>query len=340
MNNANIPNKELVAVLIKIADKDSRKGVQSRAKIVLLAIQGIPVRDIACQVHCCVKTVYKWIKTWNKDGIGSLVTWRHPQSLKKAVKRRMMLEHLIQYTPENLRLEFTSWSLKTIQLFIKDYLNLNISTTTLYRDLRLLRAGYRKTKDTFRWKPVDYDLKRAQLTILRRYCPSTTRIVFIDEKGPVHALRYEGHQWSLFRTSRDVRQKSHGKVAFLGGYDPKTKTLEMFPLDDLKSTSFCQTLALIRMVFLTPDFNRLLLVLDNAPWHKSRQTLNYLANDRNIDYFFLPTYSPELNPIERCFGSYTRECLNNGTFISKDDVIERTTSYCHYFNTLRQEVHA
>ena len=239
-----------------------------------------------------------------------------------------------------MQLEFTSWSLRTIRSFLRDPLICDISVTTLWRDLRLINARYRTTQKKLLVKPVDYALKKAYLTILQRFSPPTTRVVYLDEKGPVHAVRYSGSCWSIWPITFDVRQVSQGRVPFLGGYDPRDYQLEMFPMEDLTSYSFRQALGLIKATFLTKRYNRLLLVMDNAPWHKAKATLDYLATDPQLDYFFLPAYSPELNPIERCFGSYQRECLNNGSFTSRDELIERTYSYCHYFNTLRREIYA
>lgn len=41
-----------------------------------------------------------------------------------------------------------------------------------------------------------------------------------------------------------------------------------------------------------------MLVLDNASWHKSRKAIQY-AESLGIILYFLPPYSPELNPIEQ-----------------------------------------
>jgi transposase len=45
-------------------------------------------------------------------------------------------------------------------------------------------------------------------------------------------------------------------------------------------------------------FGKALIVLDNAPWHKSKKIREY-ANKIGIILDFLPPYSPELNPIEQ-----------------------------------------
>lgn len=42
------------------------------------------------------------------------------------------------------------------------------------------------------------------------------------------------------------------------------------------------------------------LIMDNAPFHKSRQVINALINNR-IPYKFTVPYSPELNPVEEFF---------------------------------------
>ena len=44
-----------------------------------------------------------------------------------------------------------------------------------------------------------------------------------------------------------------------------------------------------------------LLILDNAPWHQSKATIEYLNNER-IRHLFLPQYSPDLAPVELFFG--------------------------------------
>ena len=127
---------------------------------------------------------------------------------------------------------------------------------------------------------------------------------------------------------------------FLGGYDPKVKKLSMIPMEGNASTYFCDAFDLIRLEFLTTDYTKVLIVLDNARIHTSRETLKYLNEDKRIEYFFLPAYSPELNPIEICFRNYSKEILENGSFTSEKDIIEETNIYCDYYQTLRTEIYA
>lgn len=62
---------------------------------------------------------------------------------------------------------------------------------------------------------------------------------------------------------------------------------------------------------------KIIMVMDKAGWHRSRD----LSIPENIVLWFLPPYSPELNPVENLW-KYIREQkgFNNQTFQSLDDV--------------------
>lgn len=46
----------------------------------------------------------------------------------------------------------------------------------------------------------------------------------------------------------------------------------------------------------------LVIILDNSSIHKSKKILQYLKRFPMIHLYFLPTYSPEYNPVERVWG--------------------------------------
>lgn len=52
--------------------------------------------------------------------------------------------------------------------------------------------------------------------------------------------------------------------------------------------------------------HRLVLVLDNAPSHISKE----IAPPQNVELLALPAYSPELNPVERWFQEFRRALAN------------------------------
>ena len=54
----------------------------------------------------------------------------------------------------------------------------------------------------------------------------------------------------------------------------------------------------------------IVLILDNARYHYSKEVKTYLV-DSKIRFVFLPSYSPNLNPIERLWKYFKKVVLYN-----------------------------
>ncbi len=63
----------------------------------------------------------------------------------------------------------------------------------------------------------------------------------------------------------------------------------------------------------------ILLVMDNAVWHKSRT----LEKPANISFEFIPPYTPEINPIEQVWAEIRKRGFKNKAFKTLDDVVNR-----------------
>jgi putative transposase len=63
----------------------------------------------------------------------------------------------------------------------------------------------------------------------------------------------------------------------------------------------------------------ILLVTDGAPWHRSLR----LAVPDNIELFFLPPATPEMNPIEQIWKEIRKRGFRNEIFPSLEHVISR-----------------
>ncbi len=70
-----------------------------------------------------------------------------------------------------------------------------------------------------------------------------------------------------------------------------------------------------------PD-DYIVLVMDNAIWHKSRS----LVIPNNIGCAFIPPYTPEMNPIEQVWAEIRKRGFKNRTFKTLDDVIDKLQS--------------
>lgn len=76
---------------------------------------------------------------------------------------------------------------------------------------------------------------------------------------------------------------------------------------------------------------KIALIMDGASWHKSTD----LEVPGNIKIFFLPPYSPELNPVERLWLYIKKNILSNKIYKTIDDL---ESALCEFINRLSREV--
>jgi transposase len=75
---------------------------------------------------------------------------------------------------------------------------------------------------------------------------------------------------------------------------------------------------------------RVILIMDQAGWHKSK----HLIAPDNIELWFLPPYSPELNPIERLWKRLKQIMLHNRIYHS---LTQLENAIIKFFNELTIE---
>lgn len=66
----------------------------------------------------------------------------------------------------------------------------------------------------------------------------------------------------------------------------------------------------------------ILLCCDGAAWHKT----GALVVPENIQLFFIPPYTPEMNPIEQIWTELRKSGFHNEVFATLDKVVDRL---CH-----------
>lgn len=75
----------------------------------------------------------------------------------------------------------------------------------------------------------------------------------------------------------------------------------------------------LRQLALTYPDDYIILVMDNAVWHKS-QTLNIPGN---IEFAFIPPYTPEMNPIEQVWAEIRKLGFKNKVFKTLNEVVDK-----------------
>jgi len=85
-------------------------------------------------------------------------------------------------------------------------------------------------------------------------------------------------------------------------------------------------------------FGRVVLAIDNAPWHRGKPIGEALADNPHLEFYRLPSYSPNLNVIERFWKKLRRRATHNRLFDTIADLKESVRASLCYFQTMRGKV--
>ena len=102
--------------------------------------------------------------------------------------------------------------------------------------------------------------------------------------------------------------------------------------------AFAAHLRHVGRVYPAAAHPRVVLLIDNAPWHAGEPVRAALADYPHLELRRLPAYSPQLNPIERFWRVLRRRATHNRLFDTPGDLRRSLRSSLSYYQTVRERV--
>ena len=94
----------------------------------------------------------------------------------------------------------------------------------------------------------------------------------------------------------------------------------------------------IARVYPADRHARVVILIDNAPWHRGRPIDQALGDNPHLEFKRLPSYSPQLNPIERFWKVLRRRATHNRLFDTLADLKSSIRNSLCYFQTMKCRV--
>jgi len=252
-----------------------------------LLLTGYSKADVAGIEFVTMRTVQNWINLWNAGGADALRTGRRCGRTSKIPTH--LREELCQILRHPETANQTHWTMHLLHGYLREHLCLELGYSTLTRFYR--QQGFR-LKVPRSW-PAEQDETareafRQQLAQLLSM--PGKEIWFCDETGITGDPRPR-RRWAHRKDRIRVPYLgTHIRENIVGAVHPATGRFVSLILPGVDSEVF--QLFLDELSDQT-SAREIILVLDNASWHKT-ETLNW----HWIKPIYLPTYSPDLNPIE------------------------------------------
>ena len=284
-----------------------RSGLVRRARIVLLAADGMSNTAIAEKVGVSRPTVLLWRGRYETGGVAALQDLDRPGRPVQVEQAQVVVATL---QPPPARLGVTHWSSR---LLAKELGIGNATVAKIWRkwDLQPWRV------ETFKFATdPELDAKVRDVVGLYMNPPENAVVVCIDEKTQIQALDRTAPILPM-RPGVPQKQthdyKRNGTTTLFAALEVATGKVTDTCYQRHTNTEF---LAFLKLVAKAHPQRKLNVVCDNYATHKHPNVQKWLATNPRVTLHFTPTSGSWLNMVEIFFGIITRQAIRRGTFDS------------------------
>ena len=285
--------------------KDARSlslGAQEdlRQRVVMaVADQGMYQAEAARVFAVSRQAINGWLKRYRSGGVQRLKARRQrrpPEPRLSARQAKRARQLIVDRCPDQLKLPFALWTREAVRQLLIDQFGVKVSVWTVGRYLKAwgmtpqkpLRRAHEQDPEA-----VDNWLTQTYPTIRRQAKAQKARIHWIDEMG----MR------STHQTGRSSGIKGQPPVIpgtgkrfgcnMISAITNRGRLYFMVFKQRFSADVFIRfLLRLLRQVK-----GKVFLIADGHPVHRSQKVKKWLTDhEARIQIFFLPDYSPELNP--------------------------------------------
>lgn len=275
--------------------------MQDTRTLAIAALQkGMHPDDVADLYDIGRSTVYNWWKEYQEKGPAALTVKKAPGRTPRLTdKQRDQLRKLVVgRDPRQLQFDFALWTRQMVRELIKREFGVDYTPEAVGNILHdlglspqrpLTRAYQQDPVRVRRWKEEEYPAIRTAAKA------AGGTVLFCDEAG-IRTDYHSGTTWAPVGRTPIVRGTGERKsLNMISAISPRGKIHFSFLSGNLNSALFIDYLKKLMHDIPGPIF----LIVDGYPSHKSKETLEFVqSTEGRLNLFFLPPYSPELNPDE------------------------------------------
>lgn len=302
-----------------------------RARIVLLAADGLNNCQIADQLTCDLKTVRKWRDRFAAHRLEGL--WDAPRvgrpSKFTATQRHDVFAAVVGQPP----VPYARWTVDLLaNALVEKGVVSSISRETV--SLWLRSADVKPHRVKYWLTSNDPNFKEKKDAIIELYLnpPKDGIVISVDEKTSIQALertRPEAPPRPHRHRRIEFEYKRHGVVNLIAAFTVHCGDVIADCIEKNDSAAFIR---FIRRIMKAHPKGKLYLVLDNGTTHRSKETAAFFAKHPRLVPVFTPTHASWLNQVEIWFSLLSRQALRNVNFRSRAELRDRILQYVEEYN--------
>ena len=258
------------------------------------------VKEISEFFGVTLDAVYKWIRKYKQKGIESLrMRKAKGAELKLDKEDKKQIISWLSKSAIEFGFETPLWDCKRIQRMIKQELNKDIAISNLWESLR-------------RWnltpqKPEKVALERSQRKVnkwIKEVWPEIEKhrrrwqaMLYFQDESSVSIVPVLGKTWAIKGETPKIKVTGNrGSIAVSSAISPAGRMVFRIEKGRVTSKTFIDFL---KQIIKNHKWRKIIVIVDNSPTHTAKAVQYFIENNKaKIAVYYLPTYSPDLNPDE------------------------------------------
>jgi transposase len=276
--------------------------------------------------------MYGWLARYRNGGLAALDArkrgGRKPKLDAKAIK--WIFHTVTSKNPLQLKFTFALWTAKMVGEIIYQRFGIKLSKASVCRLLNQLgltpqrpvwRAYQQRSEEVRKWLEEEYPRIRA---MARRH----KALIFFGDEAGVRSDHHAGTTWAVKGKTPIVSSTgARFGLNLISAVSAQGEFRFMTIRGRISASKFIEFIKRLihgvdRMVFL---------IVDGHPTHKAKMVRRYVDSVKDrFRLFYLPPYSPELNPDERVWNDLKNNAIGKQVISSPKNLYRSVLSYLRF----------
>jgi transposase len=333
----------------------SNRRLRDRCQAVLMASRGRKRKAIAQDLGVHRTTVRHWLNQYHQRGVAGLqIQWAPGQPGRIPESLAPTLQKWVKEGPQSCGLDRANWTYEELAAHLYHTTGIAVKRTAMRvfcqrHDIRPYRPTYRY----LRGDPEQQRVARQELEALKKRAQQGECVLLSQDEARfplVPTLRatlgVKGYRPTVGTwdnkdqvycvaalnvvtgqlTTRLLEQPSHSKAKM---DQSKQQRLQV---------AFAAHLRDIARAYPAHTYPEVVITIDNAPWHRGALMEQVLQEHAHLRLKRLPSYSPQLNVIERFWRVLRRRATHNRLFATMAALRTTLRNNICYFQTMRHKM--
>src|SRR6267154_547035 len=304
--------REVLETLVRSHTAEVRQVL--RARVLLLAAEGVSNVEIAQRCEVSRPTVLAWRRAFESDGLarfGQVAKGRGRKASIPAEKVAEIVELTLHHRPEGE----THWSCRTMAR------KAGVSSATVQRIWSELGLKPHLTETFKLSSDPRFEEKLVDVVGLYLNPPDQAVVLCFDEKSQIQALDRTQPSLPMKKGRAGTMThdyKRHGTTTLFAALNVLDGTVIGRNMQRHRHQEFIRFLNAVETQ--VPARKQIHAIVDNYATHKHPNVRQWLARHPRWTFHFMPTSASWLNAVEGFFAKLTRRRLKRGVFRSVVDL--------------------